>query len=223
MKDAFATRFAGGAFIASALMLWLGWMLLPVRTGMFFQPEVFGRIHEQFHFWIWMYRIHLFGVVMAMVALAALASHLTQSPVRVLIWPGVMMAAAGLLVSALGSAFYYHHGAWGSIELAGKPALAAATFAEALRVDTEYVTCLVRFGRVFGGLGMALLGWGVVRGNVLPSWVGGVAGLIGLAAMALTMLLPDDLWLFVPVFHVFSLWLVGTGLVILRGGLRANT
>ena len=63
-----------------------------------------------------------------------------------------MIAVAGLLVSALGGAFYYHHGAWGSIELAGKPPEAAQAFVDALRVDTEYVTCLVRFGRVFGGL-----------------------------------------------------------------------
>lgn len=54
MKSNFASRFTGGAFIAAALMLWLGWWLLPVRIDAYFHPDVFGRIHERFHFWIWM-------------------------------------------------------------------------------------------------------------------------------------------------------------------------
>ena len=47
----------------------------------------------------------------------------------------------------------------------------------------------------------------------------GVAVLMGLAAMALTMLLPDHMSLYLPVFHVHSLWLLATGTVILRGGI----
>lgn len=220
MKDDFAPRFAGLAFVASALLLWFGWYLLPVRPTTFFEPEVFGRIHEHFHFWIWMYRFHLFGMIMAVVALTALAALVTESSARVLIWPGVMVAAAGLLVSALGAAFYYHHGAWGSIELAGNPPGAAAAFVEALRVDTEYVTCLVRFGRVFGGLGFVLFAWGLHRGKLLPFWLTAIAKLIGLMAMGLTMALPDNLSYFQPIFHLLTLWLLATGVIIYRGGLR---
>ena len=36
MKHNFETRFTGGAFMAAALMLWLGWALLPVRIGAYF-------------------------------------------------------------------------------------------------------------------------------------------------------------------------------------------
>jgi len=220
MKDDFAPRFTGAAFVAAALLLWLGWFLLPVRPGTYFEPETFGRIHEQFRFWIWMYRFHIFGMIMAVVGLTALAALVTESPERVLIWPGAMVAAAGLFVSALGGAFYYHHGAWGSVELAGHPPEAAQAFVEALRVDTEYVTCLVRFGRVFGGLGLLLLAGGLIRGRLLPSWTAIVAGLIGVASMGLTMMLPDNLSYFLPVFHLFALWLLGTGFVIFRGGLQ---
>jgi len=220
MNNSFAQRFTGWTFIASALMLWLGWVLLPVRIGAFFEPDVFGPIQEQFHLWIWLYRVHLFGLIMAVVALTAFVAQVTASPARVLIWPGVSVAAAGLLVTALGSAFYYHHGAWGSLELAGKSAQDARAFVDALRVDTEYVTCLTRFGRVFGGLGLVLFAWGVVRGKHLPAWTGFVAGVLGVAAMALTMGLPDDLELFAPVFHVFALWLAMVGVVIVRGGVR---
>ena len=43
-----------------------------------------------------------------------------------------------------------------------------------------------------------------------------VAALIGLAAMTLTMGLPDRLSLYMPIFHLWSLWLLGTGIVFLR-------
>jgi hypothetical protein len=78
----------------------------------------------------------------------------------------------------------------------------------------------VRFGRVFGGLGLLLCGLGLFRWNVLPGWVGVIAMLIGVAAMALTMALPDDLQLYAPIFHVYALWLAATGIVMLRGGVN---
>ena len=93
---------------------------------------------------------------------------------------------------------------------------------EALRIDTEYVTCLVRFGRVFSGLGLLVLGCGLIRWTIVPVAIGWVAVAIGLAAMALTMLLPDHMSLYIPVFHVKSLWLLFTGGVILRSGLNVD-
>ena len=214
MNERFASRFTGGAFVIAALLLWLGWALLPVRIGTFFEPDVFARIQEQFRFWIWMYRFHLFGMILGVAALVALAALVADLPARVVLWPGVVIASAGLLVGALGEAFYYHHGAWGSLELADKSAADAAQFVANLRVDTEYVTCLVRFGRVFGGLGLVLVGWSLWQWRLLPRWVAALAGLIGLAAMALTMGLPDDLHLYQPVFHAFTIWLLATGVLI---------
>lgn len=222
MKTDFASRFTGGAFIAAALMLWFGWRLLPVKLDTFFEPGVFARIHDQFHFWIWMYRVHLFGMIVAIIALVALAAMLADSPARVLVWPGVAVASAGLLVGALGAAFYYHHGAWGALTLAGKPPEAASAFVEALRVDTEYVTCLVRFGRVFGGLGLVLLAWAVFRHRFLPAWNGAMAGLVGLAAMALTMGLPDRLSWYQPIFYLFALWFLTTGVLLFRCGVNTG-
>ncbi len=71
--------------------MWLGWMIMPVHIGVYFEPGDFAAIHEHFHLWIWMYRVHLFGYVVAGMAVVALA---------------------GLIVGALGATFYYHHGAW---------------------------------------------------------------------------------------------------------------
>ncbi len=222
MKNDFASRFTGGAFVAAALMLWFGWFLLPERIDTFFAPEVFGGIREHFHFWIWMYRIHLFGLIVAVIAFFAFSALVADSPARVLIAPGAAVASAGMLVSALAAAFYYHHGAWGSLELAGKSPAAAQAFVDALRVDTEYITCLVRFGRVFGGLGLVVLAWGILRFALLPAWCGRIAGLIGLSAMALTMALPDHLSYYLPIFHALVLWMLATGWLIMKGRLGAS-
>jgi hypothetical protein len=215
----FSSRFTGGAFLAAALMLWFGSVLMPVRVGVFFEPGVFNDIHEHFHLWIWTYRIHLFGLITAVLALVAFAAMVADSPARVMIWPGAAVATAGFVVTALAEAFYYHHGAWGSIDLAGKPPEAAEAFVASLRVDTEYLTCLTRFGRVFGGLGLVVFSGGTLRWKLLPAWNGGLAALIGLAAMTLTMVWPDHMNAYRPVFHLLTFWLLATGLLIVRHGL----
>ena len=199
-------------------MWWLGWMLLPVRIGTFFEPELFARIHEHFHYWIWMYRIHLFGMIVTVIALFALAALVADSPSRVLIWPGTAVASSGMIVGALAAAFYYHHGAWGALSQTGKMPWETQVFVDSLRVDTEYVTCLVRFGRVFGGLGLVVLAWGVWRYGILSRCIGLCTGIIGLSAMALTMGLPDHLSYYQPIFHAEVLWMLATGVAILRRG-----
>jgi hypothetical protein len=222
MKDDFALRLTGGAFIAAGLMLWCGWILLPVRIGTFFAPEVFGQIHDQFHFWIWMFRIHLFGMIVTVIALFALSALVADSPARVLVWPGAAVMSSGMIVGALAAAFYYHHGAWGSLTLAGKSPQEAQAFVDALRVDTEYVTCLTRFGRVFGGLGLVVLAWGMLRYRFLPACYGIVSGLIGVSAMALTMGLPDQLWYYQPIFHVMVVWMLAMGVRIFFRGVEST-
>lgn len=222
MAADFSTRFTGGLFLAAAALLWGGWMLLPAHIGTYFQPDDFARVRSSFHFWIWMFRLHLFGMVLTAMAFVALAALLAESAQRVLIWPGAAVVAAGMTVGAVGAAFYYHHGAWGALELEGKSAADAQAFVQALRVDTEYVTCLVRFGRVFSGLGMLTAACGLLQGKLLPGWIAWLAVAIGLAAMGLTMLLPDRMTLYIPVFHVLSAWLALAGVVILRGGLAAE-
>lgn len=220
MKADFSVRVAGGMFIAAGLMMLFGWWLLPVKIGTYFAAGDFDGIRERFYFWIMMYRVHIFGLITTILAWFALIALVAGSPARVLIWPGAAVASAGMLVGALGSAFYYHHGAWGSLQLANQSAPAAQAFVEALRVDTEYVTCLVRFGRVFSGLGLLVVAWGVWRWRVLPIWSAAVAALIGVSAMALTMILPDHMTYYSPIFYLLALWLAAVGFTIYRGGLN---
>jgi hypothetical protein len=223
MKQNYSTRITGWLFIAGALMLSGGWVLLPVHIGTFFKPDDFAAVHAHFHWWIWLYRVYIFGFLVAVMAFAALAAVLADSEARVVVWPGITVAVVGLAVGCLASAFYYHHGAWGALQTAGQPLEKLRGHVEALRLDTEYITCLVRFGRVFFGLGLVVLAAGLIKWRILPAAVGICAVLLGLAAMVLTMAFPDNLEFYAPVFYLNSLWLLATGLVILRSGLRQGT
>ena len=214
MHENFPRRFTAGAFVAAAVMLWLGWMLLPVRLGTFLDPGDFAAIGARLHLWLWLYRVHLFGMVMTAVAAVALGALVADRPARVMVWPGAAIVVAGMIVGAVGAAFYYHHGVWGAINLADQPADEIAAFVETIRFDTEYITCLTRFSRVFSGLGLVLIGGGLIYVGVLPKWVGACGILIGLAAMTITMGWPDNLDWYQPVFHALAAWLLATGVVL---------
>lgn len=216
MKRDFTTRVTGALFLGAAALLWFGWMLLPHQLGAFFRPEDFPAIRPHLSLWLWMFRVHLFGYVTSAMALVALATLVTTAEARVLVWPGAVVSAAGFFVGALAAAFYYHYGVWGSIELDGQPTEVVVRFTESLRLNTEYITCLVRFSRVFTGLGLMVMAAGLAKGRIFPAWIPGVAVLLGVSAMALTMILPDRLSLYQPVFHLQSLWFVVTGVVVLR-------
>ena len=213
--DPLAVQVGGWLFIAGAMMLWLGWVLLPARLGTFFEAQDFARVLARFRLWIWLFRLHLFGYVVTAMALVALATLLAGSGARIVVWPAVAVAGAGLIVSALAAAFYYHFGAWGALDMQGKSAQAVQEFVSSLRVSTEYVTCLVRFGRVFFGFGQLALALGLFLGGATPAWVAISAAALGIAAMAITMGFPDNLEYYHPVFHLTALWLLGPGIAIL--------
>jgi hypothetical protein len=215
MSDDRSNVVTGWFFVAAALMLWLGWALLPVKIGTFFEPGDFAAVDQRLYLWIWLYRLHIFGLITTVIALAALAAVATESARRVWIWPGVAVAVTGIAVGAVGSAFYYHFGAWGAIALDGQPAANAAALVESLRVPPEYVTCLVRFGRVFLGLGLTVLAVGLWAGAGVRRWLAASAAALGVAAMAVTMAFPDALELYRPIFHLNALWLLATGAAFL--------
>ena len=76
--------------------------------------------------------------VMAFVALASTA----EGDGRLLVWPGAAVLVAGAVVAALASAFYYHFGAWGALEVGDQAEELRGAYVASLRVPTEYVTCL---------------------------------------------------------------------------------
>lgn len=205
----------GWLFVAAAAMLWLGHTLLPARLGTFLVPGDFARVHRRLHLWIWLYRLHLFGHVFTVMAFVALATATSGSDARIVLWPAVAVLGAGSIVMALAGAFYYHFGAWGAVDMAGKPAEFIAAFVDSLKPSTEYVTCLVRFSRVFFGFGQIVLAAGLLLGGILPVWLAVGGGGLGLAAIAVTMGFGDDLEYYEPLFHLNVLWLLGIGVVVL--------
>lgn len=213
-----AADVTGWLFVGAASLLWGGRVLQPVHIGPFFEPAIFGRIRARFRRWIWLYRAHLFGHVVTVMALVALATAASAPAERALVWPAVAVLGAGSITAALAAAFYYHFGAWGALDLEGKPTADAEELVDSLRVGTEYVTCLVRFGRVFFGLGQVALAAGLLIGGLLPVWVAVAAAGLGGAAMAVTMAFPDELHYYRPLFHLNAAWLLAIGLVLLAAG-----
>ncbi len=206
----------GGLFVAAAFMLWVGWTLLPAKIGAYFVPQDFAAVGTRRRLWIWLYRLHLFGYVVAVMAFIALATLAAGSAGRILVWPAVGVLGTALIMTALAAAFYYHFGAWGSIDMEGQDDGTIRGFVDSLRVSTEYVTCLTRFGRVFLGVGQIVLMVGLLLPDAMwPTWLVGAGGILGLIGMGLTMGLPDDLSLYRPVFHLNALWLAAMGVVTL--------
>ena len=219
MNNNFSRNFTGWSFIAAALMLWTGWMLLPVHINMYFRPEDISAIQDHLTLYLWMYRVHIFGMIITVAAMAAFGTIFPRIPSRVLINPGLAVISTGMAASALGSAFFYQFGTSGAYDLQGMPVAMIQEFVDSLKLDTQYAGCFMRFGRVFTGLGMVILGAGLWKSKVLPSWTGITAVLIGIAAMAVIMAVPTDDSFYYPVFHLKALWLAVTGITILRSQL----
>ncbi|MDX1642810.1 MAG: hypothetical protein R3244_00485 [Thermoanaerobaculia bacterium] len=216
MQSEESRRITGWFFVVGAVLLWAGWWLLPVRIGTFFVAGDFAAVHDAWHQFVWVYRAHIFGLVIGIMGFAALAALDSEDEIRVFLWPGAAVAALGLAVGALGEAFYYHHGAWGALQLDEAPANVVATYVQGLRLDTEYVTCLVRFSRVFFGLGQLVLAAAFLKWRLVPSVLGWAAVVLGVAAMLLTMAFGDNLEYYRPVFHLNAAWLAALGGVMLR-------
>jgi hypothetical protein len=51
MRD-FSTGVIAWLFILAALMLWFGWVLLPVHIGAFFKSEDFSAVYHHLRLWI---------------------------------------------------------------------------------------------------------------------------------------------------------------------------
>lgn len=216
MNNYFSRDFTGWSFIVAALMLWGGWMILPVHINIYFKPEDIFSIQDHLTLYLWMYRVHIFGMIITIAAMAALGTVFPRIPSRVLINPGLAVISTGMAATALGSAFFYQFGTSGAYDLQGMSVEVIREFVDSLKLDTQYAGCFMRFGRVFTGLGMVIMGVGLWKSKVLPSWTGMTAILIGIAAMAIIMAVPTNDLFYYPVFHLKALWLAATGITILR-------
>jgi len=223
LKKDIETKYTAYFFLASALMLWVGWVLSPHNIGEYIVSSDFEPIGENIWFWIWMFRIHIFGWVTMAIAIFALVSITARKPNRVILVPGAGMTIVGTFTIAIAMAFYYNFGAWGVGETSGKSPAEIALFMESILYTNQYVTCFVRFGRIFSGVGLVLLGFGFVKWKLLPSWLSWFTILLGLVAMSVILFIPEYYEHYKPLFHVKAVWLMLMGIVLLRSGINQDS
>ena len=216
----FETRFTGWAFILAAILLWFGWALSPHQIGEYIVASDFEAIGESVWTWIWIYRIHIFGWVTMGISLFTLVAATARKPYRVVILPGAGMVIISTFTLAIANAYFYNFGAWGVGETAGKTAMEIEAFVNDILYTNQYVTCFIRFGRVFSGVGLVLLGFAFIKWHMVSKLLGWFTALLGLAAMVVIMGIPDNFEIYKPLFHVKVLWLVAMGAVILKNGIN---
>ena len=220
MKKDFETKFTAWVFIFAAILLWGGWALSPHHIGEYIVASDFTAINEDLWYWIWMFRFHIFGWVTMAIALFALASITAKKPYRILMVPGAGMVVIGTMTLAIASAFYYNFGAWGIGQTMGKSAAEIQQFMDNILYTNQYVTCFVRFGRIFSGVGLVLLGFGFVKWKIVNPLLGWFTVLLGLGAMGIILAIPDNFETYKPLFHVKAIWLLSMGVTILLKGVN---
>jgi hypothetical protein len=119
---------------------------------------------------------------------------------------------------AIASAYYYNYGAWGVGQIEGKTSEEVDTFMNNLLFTNQYVTCFIRFGRIFSGVGLILLGTSFFKWKILDSWLAWFTIIFGVLAVGIILLIPDNFEIYKPLFHIKVLWLVTMGLFILKKG-----
>jgi hypothetical protein len=162
----------------------------------------------QLHAWLWLFRVHLFGMVTAAMAVVTLAALLADRPARLLVWPGAAVTVAWFIVGAAGSAFYYHFGVWRALDTQGQPPEASRSLVEALKL----IKTMSRAWCASGGSSRA---WAKCSGQYCPC---GSAGRRPCSAWRpwLSRCFFADSWpLYTPIFHLQALWLAATGFALL--------
>ncbi len=217
-KKDFETKFTAWAFIAASILLLFGWILSPHHIGEYIVFEDFAAVGENVWFWIWMYRIHIFGWVTMGIALFALVSITSKKPYRVLMLPGAGMLVVGTFTLAIAAAYYYNHGAWGVGQTAEMSSTEINEFMQKLLFTNQYVTCFNRFGRIFSGVGLIILGVGFAKWKMFGQALNWFTILLGLVAMCIILFIPDNFEVYKPVFYVKVAWLLAMGATLLKKG-----
>lgn len=212
MKQAnFNTRFTGITLILGGIMVGAGYLIRPVAIDQHFQIANFLDIGIFNTTWIRSFQILVFGFFISLAGLVALGILHWKSESRTIIFSGLAICAATLLVNALCESYYMHVGAWGAYELRDATEEKQLAFLANLRPLGEWMICLTRMANMFFSLGFIVLGLGLVRARLVARWLGGASVLIGISGMMILMLYPDKAAAFAPVRLAITLWYIGLG------------
>lgn len=223
MKKDFETRFTGWSFMLAALMLFFGYEMLHHKIGEYFVANDFKEVGKDVWFWIWMYRIHIFGWVILGGAMMAFMAITYGKPQRVLLMPGAGIVVVGTFTMALAVAFYYTFGAWGVGRTMDLSQEESDLFMDHFLVFNHYATCMIRFGRIFSALGYILLGIGFFKWKIFPSWYAVFTAVMGLVSMCIILFIFENFYIFKPMYYINLVWMIVTGYLLLRRGVNLET
>jgi len=220
MKKDFETNFAGWLFVVAAILLWGSWALTTHHIGEYIVASDFEVIGEDVWYWIWMYRFHIFGWVTMAMAMMSFLSFTAKKPMRSVTLPGVGMVVVGTFTLAIAAAYFYNFGAWGVGKTIGKSPEDIQQFMDGILFTNQYVTCFIRFGRIFSGVGMVLLGYAFLKWKLFSPWLGWFTAILGVAAVGIILAISDNFDIYKPIFHLKVLWLILMGVTLLKQGVR---
>ena len=216
MKNStFNFRFTGILMIMGAAMVNFGFLLRPVQLQDSFDLPSFVQAHENEGIWIWSFRFLVFGLFMEVMGLAALKSLFRQSEADTIISPGILVSTFALLVTALAEGYYMHMGAWAGWKISTLEPSLQTPFLQTLEVTREWVICLTRMGYMFFCMGLAVVGWGFLRGSVFPKWLGFYALILGIVGIVVMLVFDSRTDLYVPVRWGISIFFFLTGWLLL--------
>lgn len=217
-------RFTGYVLLLGGLFVVIGMAMRPLVVEQNFQFQVSDllKVAEQRTLWIMSYQVMVFGLFLRLMGLVALGTTHADKDARAVLYPGIAVCGAAILVNALSAGYYMHIGFWGADELKAASESARNGFVTKIQPTGEYMMCLERMGKMFFCLGLLVTGIGLFLGRVLPRWIGISGAIIGMAGMMALFVLPLNRLVFIPFDALIALWFVVLGLVSL-GSQRAVT
>jgi hypothetical protein len=213
------TRFTGIALILGGILPIVGVAIRPllVEQNFHFQLADFDAITVHRGIWIVSYQVMVFGLFVRLAGLVALGSLHTHTLARTVVWPGVAIVLAAIVVNGISAGYYMHMGFWGADQLKAATDAAKAAFLGNIRPGSELMICLERMAKMFFSLGLTVLGVGLALGRVIPRWLGVVGAVIGMAGMMALFAMPFSRTVFIPFDIAIATWLVVLGALVTRG------
>ena len=213
------TRFTGIALILGGILPVIGMAIRPllVEQNFNFQLADFDAITAHRVIWIVSYQVMVFGLFVRLAGLVALGSLHTHTLARTVVWPGVAIALAAIVINGISAGYYMHMGFWGADQLKAATDAAKAAFLGNIRPGSELMICLERMAKMFFSLGLTVLGVGLALGRVIPRWLGVVGAVIGMAGMMAMFAMPFSQTVFIPFDIAIATWLVVLGALVTRG------
>lgn len=213
------TRYIGIALILGGILPVVGMAIRPLlaEQNFNFAPADFDAITANRGIWIASYQVMVFGLFVRMAGLVALGSLHTHTLARTVVWPGVAITMAAIVVNGISAGYYMHMGFWGAEQLKSATDAAKNAFLDNIRPGSELMICLERMAKMFFSLGLTVLGAGLALGKITQRWLGVAAAVIGFAGMMALFALPYSRTVFIPFDIAIATWFVVLGASVTRG------